>query len=85
MAKEKYDLVLCSLMAGNKIKQEGKDTKKRVIFINDVKKPMEAGMLCMINGETLFSFMKNTWIVDSGDNDTGLYDINNINELIQDR
>ena len=48
---------------------------------------MEAGMLCMINIETFFSFMKNMWIRDwraschvTNDN---THDIIDINELVK--
>ena len=30
--------------------------------MENVKMPMEAGMLCTIDGETFHLFMKNTWI-----------------------
>ena len=46
-------------------------------------------MMCTIDGDTIFSFMKNTWIGDSGasghitKDDTGLYDVTNIDESIQ--
>ena len=49
----------------------------------------EAGMMCTIDGDRFYSFTKNTWIRDSGasyhitNNDTGMYDITNINESIQ--
>ena len=51
--------------------------------MEDVKQPLDAGM------NTFFSFTKNTWIGDLGaschitNDDTGLYNINDINELIQ--
>ena len=57
--------------------------------MEDVKHPLDAGMICTINGNTFFSFTKNTWIGDLGaschitNDDTGLYNINDINELIQ--
>ena len=53
-----------------------------------MKRPIDAGMLLSINGETFFSFTKNTWIGDLDaschitNNDTGLYDITNINKLV---
>ena len=34
--------------------------KKKVQFMEDVKQPSEAGMMCTIDGNTIFSFMKNT-------------------------
>ena len=46
-------------------------------------------MMCTINGDRFFLFTKNTWIKDSGaschitNDDTGLYDITDIDELIQ--
>ena len=46
-------------------------------------------MMIIIDGDNFFLFMKNTWIGDSGafchitNNNTGLYDITNINEFIQ--
>ena len=57
--------------------------------MEDVKQPSEAGMMCTIDGNTFFSFTKNIWIGDSGaschitNKDTGIYDIINIDELIQ--
>ena len=47
-------------------------------------------MMCTINGDTFFSFTKNTWIGNSGEschimnNDTSFYDVTDINKLIQD-
>ena len=46
-------------------------------------------MMCTIDGNTSFSFTKNTWIGDSGasrhstNDDKGMYDIINIDESIQ--
>ena len=46
-------------------------------------------MMCSIDGDTISLLMKNTWIRDSGASchitnfDTGLYDVTNIDELIQ--
>ena len=54
-----------------------------------LKKPTESGMLCRIDGETFHLVTKNTLIGDLGtschitNNDTGLYDINEINTLVQ--
>ena len=65
---------------------EGEEIKK-VWFMEKVKKPMEAGMLHTIDGETLHSFTKNTWINDSGaschitNENTGLYNV--VNKLVQ--
>ena len=56
--------------------------------MDDVKHPSKAGMMCTIDGDTFYSFMRNTWIGDSGvcchitNNDTHMYDITNINETI---
>ena len=50
---------------------------------------MEAGMLYIINGDTFYLFMMNTWIRDSEvschitNNDAGLFDIIDINKLIK--
>ena len=57
--------------------------------MENVKMPMEAVMLCTFNGDTHHLFTKNTWIGDSRalchttNNDTNLFNIININELIQ--
>ena len=57
--------------------------------MENVKQPSEAGMMCTIYSNTFFSFTKNTWIGDLmaschiTKDDSGLYDIANINELIQ--
>ena len=62
---------------------------KKVRFVEDVKQPSKAGMMCTIDGDTFFSFTKNTWIRDLGaschitNNDTGLYDVTDINNSIQ--
>ena len=51
--------------------------------------PMEASIVCTIDGETFHTFTKNTWIEDLSascnitSSDAGLSDINKINELIQ--
>ena len=56
------DLVLCLLTSETK-----KGTKKKKVrFAEDVKQPLEGGMMSTINGDTFFSFTKNTWIRDSG-------------------
>ena len=66
-----------------------KRNKKKAQFAGNIKKPMKAGMLCTIDGETFHSFMKNMLISDSGvlchiaNNNTTLYNIANINELVQ--
>ena len=77
-------MMLCSLMMDSK----KENAKKKVWFVDDVKQPSKAGMMCSINGNMLYSFTKNTWIGDSGaschitDNDTSMYDIIYIDELI---
>ena len=54
--------------------------------MEDVKQTSE---MCTIDGDTLYLFTKNTWIGDSGaschitNGDTGMYDVTDINELIQ--
>ena len=79
------DLVLCSLTRESK-----KESKKiKVRFMEDVKQPSEAGMMCTIDRDTFFSFTKNTWIGDLGvschitKDNTGLYDITDIDKTIQ--
>ena len=69
-----------------------KETKKNVRFASDVKfkKPMEASMMCMIDGETFFSFTKNMngrfrCSYHITNNEAGLYDMTNINKLVQGR
>ena len=57
--------------------------------MDDVKQPSKAGMMYAINGDTFYSFTKNTLIRDSGtpchitNNDADMYDNNKINWLIQ--
>ena len=54
-----------------------------------MQQPSKAGMMCTIDGDTFFSFTKNTWIRDSGaschitNDNTGLYDITDIDKSIQ--
>ena len=66
-----------------------KNVKKKVQFVEDVKQLPEAGVMCSINGDTFFSFTKNSWIGDSGalfhimNDDTSLFNVIDINELIQ--
>ena len=78
--------MLCSLTSECRTK---KNEKKKVRFVDDIKQPFEAGMMCTINGNTFFSFRKNTWIGDSGapchitNDDKGMYDVININKSIQ--
>ena len=79
--------MLCLLTMENK----KENVKKKVRFMEDVKQPSEAGIMCTIIGVTFFSFMKNTWIGDSSamchitntNDDTSLFDIIDINESIQ--
>ena len=58
-----------------------KKKKKKVWFVEDVKMPVEVEILFNINGDTLYSFTKNTWIGNSGasclitNNNTHLYDV----------
>ena len=74
---DEHDLVLCLLSTENK----KEDVKKQVWS--------EADMLCMIDGDTIFSFMKNTSIGDFGaschitNNNTCMFNVININEWIQ--
>ena len=87
--EETDNLVLCSTIVEPEIKE--KETKKKVRFEINVTfdKPMKANMMCTNDDETFISFMKTTWIGDLGasrhnaNNDTGLYNITNINELVQ--
>ena len=63
--------------------------KRKLGFADDVKQLFEAGMMCTIDCDTFYSFTRNTWIRDSGaschitNDDTSLYNITKINELIQ--
>ena len=52
------DLVLCLLTMKNK----KENAKKKVWFMEDVKRPFKAGMMCTIHGDDLYLFTKNTWI-----------------------
>ena len=57
--------------------------------MEDFSQLSKASMMCIIDGDTIFIFMKNTWIGDSGaschitNNNNSLFNIININELIQ--
>ena len=79
------DIVLCSLTKEN----NEENTKKKVWLMEDVKQPLEAGMMGTIDGDTFFLFMQNTWIGDSDasshitKDNTGLYDITDIKDSIQ--
>ena len=67
-----------------KIKKEKENIKKKVQFMEDVKKPTETGMMCTIDGDTFFFHKKHLdWTCQIMNNDTSLYDVNNINESIQ--
>ena len=59
-AFDEEDLVLCLLALHYKIEKG----KKEGQFAQNVKMPMEAGMLCTIDGEMLHLFAKNVWIGD---------------------
>ena len=79
------DLVLCLLM----IKNKKENAKKKVQFAKDGKQPSKAGMMCTIDGDSFYSFGKNTWIGDSiascniTNNDSGMFNIIQINMSIQ--
>ena len=68
-----------------------KERKKKVRFANDVKfkKATKTSMMCSIYSESFLLFTKSMWIGDVGaschitNNDTGFYDVTNINELVQ--
>ena len=51
--------------------------------------PTEAGMMSNIDGETFYSFIKNSWIGDSGvschitNNDNSLFSMTKISDSIQ--
>ena len=53
-AVDEDDLLLCSLTSDSEKDEE----KKKVLFVENVKKPAEAVMLCTINRETFHLFMK---------------------------
>ena len=83
--RDEDDVVFCLLMSESK-----KECKiKKVWFPEDVKQPLEASKMCIIDCDTLYLFMNNTCIGDSGaschitNDDKGLYDIANIDESIQ--
>ena len=82
---DEHDMVLCLLTMENKKEY----ANKKIWFIDGVKQPLEAGMMCTIDSDTFYSFMKNTLIGDSGaschitNDDTGMYNASNINESIQ--
>ena len=78
--------MLCFLMSECKTK---KNEKKKVRFVEDIKQPSKAGMMCTIDGNKFFSFTKNTWIRDFGaschitNDDNCMHDIIDIDESIQ--
>ena len=61
---------------------------KKVSFMEDLKQPLDAGMMCAIDGRTLFLFTKNTWIRDLGASchitNDNTNNVINIDESIQD-
>ena len=71
------------------IRKENRKRKNKVRFTENVKQPMEACILCTIDGEMFHSFTKNTWIGNSGaschitNDDTGLYNVTNIKKLLK--
>ena len=69
------ELILCSLMLEN----EKEKVKQKVWFKENVKLHWEAGMLCTIDGETSYLFIRNMWIRDSGSN----YKVIEIHKFIQ--
>ena len=81
--RDEDDVVFCLLMSESK-----KECKiKKVWFPEDVKQPLEASKMCIIDCDTLYLFMNNTCIGDSGaschitNDDKDLYDIANIDVL----
>ena len=81
------ELLLCSLMRDSK--KENNTEKKKVWFVDNIKQPSEAGMMCTFDGNTFHSFTKNTWIVDSNvschitNDKCGMYDVIKIDKSIQ--
>ena len=82
---EEDNLVLCFLAMENR----RENVKQKVLFAEDVKQPSEAGLMCTIDGDSFFSFTKNTWIGDFGalchimNDNMGLFNIMDINEFTQ--
>ena len=78
---DKDDVVLCLPTTENK----KEIVKKKGWFMEDVKQPSKAGMMCTIGGVTFYLFMKNMWIGDSGtpcsimNDNTSMFDVININ------
>ena len=79
--------MLCLLTSESKTKENKRKQKKKVLFMEDVKQPSEARMMCTIECNTFF--IKNTWIRDLGaschitNGNNGLYDVTDIDKLIQ--
>ena len=65
------------------------DTKMKPLHRDLLPTSQEIGMMCTIDGEMFFKFMKHAWISDLHAlcnvtiNDSGLHDVTNINELLQ--
>ena len=76
-------LILCLLTSENKMEK----VKKKVRFMENIKMPMKACMLCTIYGENFHSFTKNMWISDAlchiANDDTSLFDVTNIDKSVQ--
>ena len=49
-----------------RMEMKKENVKKKVWFLERVKQPSEAGMMCTIERDTFFLLTKNTWIGDSG-------------------
>ena len=79
------ELVPCLLT----LKHKKENVKKKLWFVEDVKQPSDACVMCSINGDTFCLFTKNMWIRDSSaschimSNDTDLFDVINIDKSIQ--
>ena len=65
------------------------DEKIKTLHANLLPPTQEAGMICMIDGETLFTFMKKTCVSNLGafchitTTNSCFYNITNINESLQ--
>ena len=55
---DKDNIVSCLLTT----KDKKDNVKKKVWYLEVVKQPSEAGMMCFINGDMFYSLTKNTWI-----------------------
>ena len=88
--------ILCTIM--DETLASKKETKRKISIASDLKfkilhadllPTIEAGLICTIDGEMFFSFTKNMFIGDLDtschitDNDSGLYDVFDISELVQ--